>query len=99
MAYTFEQLPEAVAGLQVQLNRIEQLLVERSITPNEPEILTVDEAANLLKLAKQTVYQLVSARNIPFNKKGKRLYFRRRELEQWISEGRKQTRQEIIKSF
>ena len=98
MAYTFEQLPEAIAGLQVQLNRIEQLLTERSTVSKEPEILTIKQAAEFLDLAVQTVYQRVSSRTIPFSKRGKRLYFQRHELEQWISEGRKQTRKEIVES-
>lgn len=85
-----------------RFDAIESLLLK--ITNTSPEvstgnpILTVDEAANFLKLAKQTVYQLVSARDIPFSKKGKRLYFHRHELEQWIAEGRKQTRKEISES-
>ena len=85
-----------------RFNAIENLLLKIVNTPSgvppANQVLTVDEAASFLKLAKQTVYQLVSARDIPFSKKGKRLYFQRRELEQWIAEGRKRTRKEISES-
>ena len=82
-----------------RFDAIESLLLQIVNTPTEvtpaDQIFTVDEAADFLKLAKQTIYQLVSARDIPFSKKGKRLYFQRHELEQWIAEGRKHTRKEI----
>lgn len=85
---------------QLFRTELERFFAEQKSTSaqSEQSILTVDEAADFLKLAKQTVYQLVSARDIPFSKKGKRLYFQRHELEQWISQGRKQTRKEIAES-
>ena len=82
---------------QLFRTELERFFAEQQSAPTQTKqnILTVEEAASFLKLAKQTVYQLVSARDIPFSKKGKRLYFQRHELEQWIAEGRKQTRKEI----
>lgn len=82
---------------QLFRTELERFFAEQQSTSakSEPTILTVDEAADFLRLAKQTIYQLVSARDIPFSKRGKRLYFQRHELEQWIAEGRKQTRKEI----
>lgn len=52
------------------------------------EILTIDEAAKFLKLAKQTIYQLTSKRAIPFYKRNKRIYFKRSELLAWLDEGK-----------
>lgn len=97
---TFDQLPEAVSQLQIQLNRIEQLISEKSTSSiTSDEVLTVSEAAAFLDLAPQTVYQKVSARELPFSKRGKRLYFLRSELEQWIAEGRKSTQKELRDSI
>jgi excisionase family DNA binding protein len=47
--------------------------------------MTIQEAANYLSLAKQTIYGLVMNNKIPFHKKGKRLYFIESELTEWIS--------------
>lgn len=62
---------------------------------DENELLTIDEAANFLKLARQTVYGLTSKRAIPFFKRNKRLYFKKTELLKWIEEGRKKTQVEF----
>lgn len=86
---------------QLFRKELESFFSEQSFLPAKPEaeILTVDQTADFLKLAKQTVYQLVSAREIPFSKRGKRLYFNRHELEQWIAEGRKATKAEIKRTI
>lgn len=57
--------------------------------------LNVDQAAKFLNLAKQTLYGLTSNREIPFFKKGKKLYFRQSELKNWLLSGRKATKEEI----
>ena len=60
-----------------------------------PLLLSVKEAAMFLKLAPQTVYGFTSKRLIPFLKRGKKLYFKRTELEQWIERGKKKSISEM----
>jgi len=38
---------------------------------------------------------LVSERKIPHSKRGKKLYFSRRELKEWLTEGKRKTQDEI----
>ena len=64
-------------------------------TKEEPEFFTIEEAAAFLKLAKQTLYQLVSKKAIPHYKRNKRLYFKRLELQEWIEEGKQVTQGEL----
>lgn len=58
------------------------------IGPTEPipekEILNIVEACRLLNLARPTMYTLTSKARIPHFKRGKKLYFRRSELVEWI---------------
>ena len=54
-----------------------------------PELLSVEDAAKYLNLAKQTLYGFTSKGVIPYLKKGKKLYFKRSELDKWINEGKK----------
>lgn len=61
----------------------------------DPGALGITEAANYLKLAKPTIYELVAKRKIPHYKKGKRLYFRKHDLDEWINQGRVKTENEI----
>lgn len=53
----------------------------------EKELLTSDEAAGYTRLAKQTLYDYVHMRRIPYYKIGKKLVFRVSELEKWILYG------------
>jgi excisionase family DNA binding protein len=58
-------------------------------------LLSLKEAATFLKLAPQTIYGFTSKRVIPFVKKGKKLYFKRSELEQWLDDGKKKSISEL----
>ena len=51
---------------------------------SEKEFLTIDEAAKFIDRPKSTIYNLVSKNEIPFKKKGKRLYFLRQDLVNYI---------------
>lgn len=51
----------------------------------DSEILTVDEVAAYLKLAKKTVYKLVAEKQLPAFRVGKLWRFKKSELEQWIN--------------
>lgn len=93
---TFEQLPNAVTGLLEKLNTIEHLLRQGTSQPQQvDELLTISEAAKFLNLSVPTLYGKVSRKEIPVNKQGKRLYFYKSELADWIKAGRKKTAVEI----
>ncbi|GAA4295711.1 helix-turn-helix domain-containing protein [Nibribacter koreensis] len=53
------------------------------------ELLTIEQAAQMLGLAKSTIYVLTSRQEIPCFKKSRRLYFRRSELLTWVEAGRR----------
>ena len=53
----------------------------------EKELLTIDEAAEFTRLAKQTLYDYTHRRKVPFLKAGKRLLFRKTELDAWLNAG------------
>ncbi len=91
----------------IRLNELE-LLIENSIEraigkiisvpiSSSDELLTIKEAAHFLSLRVPTLYSLVHRQEIPVNKRpgSKRLYFSKRELEQWIKAGRRKTLDEI----
>jgi len=89
---TFEQLPSAFVELFHKVENIEKLLERRrDATPVVEELLTIQAAADFLKLSVPTLYGLVSRSQLPVSKRGKRLYFSKAELAAWIKEGRKKT--------
>ena len=60
---------------------------------NQPLVISISEAASLLGLTKNQLYEICrtrsrvrQARPIPFLRLGKRLAFRKESLEQWVAE-------------
>jgi excisionase family DNA binding protein len=91
-ALTFDQLPNYVLDLGTKIEGLEQLLKTALLpapTPEKP--LNIDEAAKMLELSKTTIYGLVHHQLIPNYKTGKRLYFDRAELMEWVRSGRRKT--------
>jgi len=48
------------------------------------EYLTIDEVSEYLHLAVPTLYSFTSKNEIPFIKKGKKLYFKKLDLDNWL---------------
>lgn len=60
--------------------------ISNSVTLCHKEILTFDEAVRYTGLKKSGLYKLTSSRQIPHYKpNGKCCYFRRKELEDWLT--------------
>jgi excisionase family DNA binding protein len=87
-----------------RLNSIETLI--REITGKEKvvvsapmtnEIFDAEKASDYLSLKKSTLYKLTAQREIPHYKNGKKLYFKRVELDEWITTNRVATKEEINK--
>lgn len=86
-----------------RLDAIERLLYEIKTgkqIDNVPviyanELMNVQQVADYLTLSVQTIYGLVHKMEIPNFKRGKRLYFKRTEFDDWICQSRRKTRVEI----
>lgn len=76
---------------------VQEALTEHGADACSPreEILSIKEAAALLKLSVKTVYLKIQGREIPHYKKSNRLYFLHTELIEWIKTGRQKTKEEI----
>ena len=86
--------------IDARLSNIEILLLDlkhskKELQPESDQLLTIKQASEIISLSVPTIYGLVSRSEIPVSKKGKRLYFSKKELTDWIREGRKKTRFEI----
>jgi excisionase family DNA binding protein len=93
---TFNDLPEAVEQMFQKLEQIENLLSLREVnSSDEDELLTIEQASELLHLAKPTIYAMVSRNEIPFSKRSKRLYFSKTDLKEWINSTKKKSKQDV----
>ena len=52
---------------------------------DQPQFLTVEEVAGLLRLKTRTIYEMVSQGRIPFRKAGRRTLFDREEVIAWTA--------------
>ena len=95
--HKFEQLAGVLQLILDKIDAIETLLGNPGVIKKEEELLTIEQVSKLLNLSVSTLYSKVCRNEIPVNKVGKRLYFYRYELMQWISSGRIKTSIEILK--
>ncbi|HVB02975.1 MAG TPA: helix-turn-helix domain-containing protein [Chitinophagaceae bacterium] len=93
MELSFNELPNAVAQVFEKLNNIERLLLERNtiLLPAPEELLSIKQTSEILNLSVPTLYGYVHRSQIPVCKRGKRLYFLKHELLQWVKDGRKKS--------
>ena len=91
-------MPQAVTMLTKEVSQLKELLLSSKKQPTtEPteRLLTVQETAEFLNLAVPTIYSKVSRNELPFMKRGKRLYFSSVELMEYLKEGRSKSSSEI----
>lgn len=92
---TFNDLPEAVAELTRKVDELYKVITNAQIQDAQEQFLTVDETAKFLNLSVPTIYSKVGKREIPYMKRGKRLYFARKDLETYLQGGRVKTVREL----
>ena len=63
--------------------------------PPTDELLTVQDAAHLLRLSVPTIYGLIQKGEVPVMKRSKRCYFSKIELMEYLKTGKKKTFDEI----
>lgn len=82
-----------------KLNNIENLLKTVMKKDNGidavSEVFNLNQAAEYVSLSKSAIYKKTSERNIPHFKQGKKLYFKRSELDDWLTTTKIATKAEI----
>jgi excisionase family DNA binding protein len=77
-----------------KLESIEKMLKEQNML--KKEVLTFNEAAIYLEVSHSHLYKLTSSGAVPFYKpNGKKLYFKREELDAWLLSNRSSSKDEI----
>lgn len=77
-----------------RLETLERLIISQSII--RKEVLNLQETCQFLELSPSHLYKLTSTGGIPYYKpNGKKLYFKRAELETWLLRNRSCSRDEI----
>ena len=80
-----------------KLTNIEQLLAAQSLL--KKDVLNFEETCRYLDISQSHLYKLTSTKQIPhFCPQGKRLYFNRVELDEWLQRNRQASESEIDKA-
>jgi len=90
------EMPEEAFSLLIK-KELQNFFTVASLKKQEEknEILTLKEACELLSCSKSLIYKLTSSRQIPHSKRGKKLYFERKKLMEWMTEKQVNTVDEI----
>lgn len=81
--------------MEETLQRIADLITA-NIIYTQKAILTTDEAARYMGIAKSTLYKMMMRKQVPYSQpSGKVAYFNRLELETWLMSNRQATIDEI----
>lgn len=79
-----------------RLKIIEQHVLDQNVILKN--VLNFSEAARYLELSHSHLYKLTSSGSIPFYKpNGKKIYFNRGELDEWLQRNRKEPSDDIEK--
>lgn len=81
-----------------KLNNIEKAIEKlNKASNNDDDFMNIEQAASFVGLSKATVYGLTHERKIPHFKVGKRLYFKKSDVVDWITSTKVKTKQEVNK--
>ena len=58
--------------------------------PDPPQVMTIDELAAYLQVAKSTLYKLAQEGKVPGQKVGKHWRFRREAIDTWLDQREKE---------
>ena len=77
------RLQRQIEELQKRLDAVEDIL------DNTKEVLSVEEAARFMNIARSSLYKMTSDRSIPFYRpNGKMIYFEKADILEWIRKNR-----------
>ena len=100
---TFEQMPVLLSEQRDEIMALRHMLIEtnemvkRILQPDPlPDLMTIKQAGEYLSLTTPTMYNKVSRNQLPYMKRGKKLYFSRAELTEYLKAGRNKTADELI---
>lgn len=95
-ALKFEQLPNVVATLTNEVRELKALILSKAQTHTEIENpINLNDVVPITGLTKPTLYSYVQRNEIPYHKKGNRLFFFKSEIIDWIKTGKQKTVKEI----
>ena len=95
MENPFEIIIEKLIAIERRLISVESKIDYKPKTTGITEIMTLKQLSDYSSLSKSLIYKLTSSREIPHSKRGKRLYFSKLEIDEWLLKQKIKTIDEI----
>ncbi|WP_165732381.1 helix-turn-helix domain-containing protein [Polaribacter sp. 20A6] len=92
---SFDLLPQVVQELNSKIDNLTILVQSTKPENQQNDIMVIGEAAKFLNLSVATLYGKVSRRDIPYMKRGNRLYFSKGELINYVKLGKVLSEKEV----
>lgn len=97
---TFDQLPKAVTMLTKEVSELKRLLIEKQEQPTTEQPEQWLDLNDLIqydpeKRTKPTWYSKISRNEVPHYKRGKKIYFLKSEIDEWLKQGKRKSNAEI----
>ena len=96
MENPFEIIEQRLNNIENQLSELLKMAKAPILKEVTEEIMTVEQLSDYLTIARQTIYEKCSKKEIPYFKAGKRLYFKKSVINDWINSGRRYTTDELM---
>ena len=91
MENPFEIILEKLNSIEFQLKEIK----EQQNQKFKDELMDIAELCKYISYQKTSIYGLVQKRKISFIKAGGKLHFHKNDIDQWLNNGKRKTRNEI----
>jgi excisionase family DNA binding protein len=96
MENPFEIIVKKLNVIEKRISSIEHKLGGTSINDCYKEVMNLNQLCDYLELSKSHIYKLTSNQEIPHYKRGgKKLYFNKYEIDNWLLQNKIVTRREI----
>jgi excisionase family DNA binding protein len=95
----FDQIPALLIDLADNVGIIKSTVLNHNTSFQCEPPIDVQQAGVHVFLDEQTIYRLVRQKKIPFHKQGRKLYFYKSELNDWIKSGPGQSLSAIQETY
>lgn len=95
MENPFEMIMEKLEGIERLLHELRATNSVAYKVQADKQIMDINQLAEYLKCSKSSLYKDTASRKIPHFKRGKRVYFKKTEIDEWVTQLRIKTTDEI----
>ena len=95
MENPFEIIIEKLTTIEMKLNTIESRLNSNSQYSIDAEVMSLNQLCEYYEFTKSFIYKQTSTREIPHYKKGKKLFFKKVEIDTWLFKNKVKTMEDL----